>query len=418
MAREKGQPPPPGIVEAGEVEATQYPSEVEAFGKTLRASGVPEERIPAILDYCSQEDLRDLERLDLNLWDMGIANVHQRRRIIKYWARSTGLALPEELVVKYKEDSIKTVAGEEREKKRRVEEGRIWFVDKDVKGMPDLRLAKKDEEQLTMEEAKEAMKAMGGEEGGVVVYDEAQGRHVPNWSSPFVKSNPSVAWAAAHAQDKAMAEGKEQDPLDIMMATLARTEQIKMMVGSGTAAAEPRSTVGEIIQGMRELREMEGGRASGPEWTSDPMQFMQVIDAAVERRLPRVDEAAKEEARALRAEVQGLKDALIKAEMDKRDQQFTVLTNTVRELQDEINKPRAATGATAADIMGRLVDKIPGPGDLQRGFTEVARAVERGQQATPRTPEQRREDLDSMEQNLTEDNELTKFENYWRFGVK
>jgi len=94
--------PPPGKTE---VDVTKYPSEVAAFGEVLKASGVAEERIPAILDYCSQEDLRDLEKLDTNLWDMGIANVHQRRRIIKYWSRSTGIALPKQLISAYAEQT-------------------------------------------------------------------------------------------------------------------------------------------------------------------------------------------------------------------------------------------------------------------------------------------------------------------------
>ena len=406
------------MVEEGEA---TVPDVTQDFRVLLQAYGLKEPKAQTIAKYIADTGQPDIfddpEALAEKLakWPRDITPV-TRATVLEHWGAQRGIHIPKELLKRIE------APDSEREKTAeglaRVQGGRLWSVDEDARGRPKLRLARKDETPLTLTEATGAMRQMGVDDEAPVVYNEQTGRHEPNWKSDFSKRFPQAAWLAAREQDRASAIGEEVDPFQQMMDQIAKTEMLKTAVGGGSAAVAPQSTVGEIIQGMRELREMEGGRASGPEWTSDPVQFMQVIDAAVERRMPKADAAAAEQVKDLRDEVKNLTEALRKAEMAKWEQQVTTLTNTVKELQEDMNKPRAAAGAGAADIILRGIDKMPDRSDFRAGFTELARALERGQQVNPRTPEQRREDLDSMEQNLTEDNELTKFENYWRFGAK
>lgn len=411
------------MVEGKEQSGIEAPDEREQFKQVLRQHRVRDDQAENIASYIAESSegavFEDPEALADKLGEFhDILDAVRRRRIVSHWFSKKGVEVPEEVLRGIVPEKQRAGAEREKELKRGIGEGRLWFVDTDKRGVPTLRPAKKDEPVMTLQEAQDAIRFMGGEEEAIVVFSDEQGRHVPNWKSDFVKKNPAAAWAAARAQDMAMASGEEQDPFKRMIDEMAKIEMLKTAIGGGTAVGALPSTVAEIFQGIRELDELRGGRTSGPEWASDPMQFLQTIQLVVQQMTPKVDSTASERIKMLEERLDAEREERRKAELARVAEQNVSLMNRVRDLEDEANKPRTATGATAADILGRLVDKIPGPGEVQKGFTEVARVIERGQQVTPRTLDQRREDLDSMEQNLTEDNELTKFENYWRFGVK
>jgi len=418
MTEEKKGPPPAGKVEPKEIGVTQYQSEVAAFGKVLKASGIQEDVIPTILDYVSQEDITDLVKLDANLWDMGIASVHQRRRIVKYWARSIGAQVPGELSMKYLELAKRSPAAEDEERKRETEEGRIWFVSRDVKGEPDLRPAKKEERAMTLEEAKDAMEFMAKSEEPIVTFDTATGKHIPNWNSSFVTKNPEAAWMTAQALDKAMAAGEERDPFTTMAGQIAQIEGMKDLIGVKREATAEKTSVSEIIDGMLKLRELEGSRQTGPDWASDPFKFTEVMDKLIESRMPKEDSAAKAEIQRLTDQLDREREERHKSDMERRDAIIAAQNKRMDDLEEQARNPRTTSGLGAIDLMAQMVQKFPDRSDFRTGLEQVMRTVRETQRFSPTTPEMRAEGLEKMEHTLSKDTELTKMENWLFFGVE
>lgn len=337
------------------------PSETDAFENVLRIMGVNETYIKPITMYCAQENLKDLVRLDKNLWDMGIANIHLRRRTINYWARSMGLAVPQQLTQQFIQhdpsgapDITRGIATSSNQK---------WYVEDEGTGIPKLRPVKLGEQGMTLDEAKLAIKEMR-QQGGqgnepIVEFNPDIQQWVPNQKSAWVQGNLQAAWMTARDYNRQMQEGVQQDPLDVMTEQLAKVAQVKASLGIKEEQGNKTDIV-QMIEAMGKMDEIARnrlGQGGQPAWMNDPVTFMTTIkslnpqptgpDPAIMAAL----NDAKEEAKSARAESLALKEQMQNERMEALKTQNQTIITELGQVRAELAKPRGE--ATAMGIMDK-----------------------------------------------------------------
>jgi len=370
-------------------------------------------------------------------WPREIAPVY-RQSILEHWFKSRGVTVPQELL-----EEVGTPEGlrEEKTKKKVLEkkmaEGAVWKVDVDDSGMPRIRMIKDENEPgITLSEAKTAAKEIGREgEEPIVSYDEAQGKHIPNFKSPFVRQNLSAAWATARQMDRAMAEGEAADPIDIWIEQQTKLTQLKEAIGVSPEAKEKGGTVGELVSALKDLQEMakEGkgselpdwmtdpakfidtvrtvsgaGEAGGkPSWLSDPAEFVKMIrDIGGEGK---GDDAVKSELSELRKTIEDMKDERHKQEMLSLQGQIVQIQKShegaMKEIVDKIEDLKKPTGGkTEMDIISDVATGVLGEAKGLRGdLKEVIR--DKGLPPA-KTAEQREERKGKYQKALQTDQEI------------
>jgi len=382
LGAEEQEFPVSGPEPTGSASDKPVPSETDAFENVLRIMGVNETYIKPITMYCAQENLKDLVRLDKNLWDMGIANIHLRRRTINYWARSMGLAVPQQLTQQF----ITHDPGSAPDFTRGiVASNQKWFVEDEGTGVPKLRPIRIGETGMTLDEAKLAIKEMrqqGGQgDEAVVEFNEGMQQWVPNQKSLFVKNNMQAAWMTARDYNRQMQEGIVQDPLDIMTEQLTKVEQIKTSLGLKTDQ-QPKADIVQMVEAMGKLKEITAQPApqalAQPDWMSDPLLFIQAIRGVMPEAPkgpdPTILEELKnnrEEMKANRAELAAFKEQVAQREMDNLKAQNQAILTQLQQVQTELQKPRGE--ATAMGIMekGIVVGKEELSG-LRKDLKDIA----------------------------------------------
>jgi len=188
-------------------------------------------------------------------WPRDMAPMY-RASILEHWFKSRGIILPEELLeeVGMEEDEKKAKDRKVKAEKQRAD-GAVWTVDVDESGMPKIRMIKDETEPgVTLTEAKVAAKEIGKErEEPIVIYNEALGKHAPNFKSAFVQQNLSAAWATARQMDKSMDEGEPVDPMDFWLDQQAKVAQMKDLMGF-TPETKEKGTFTELIEAIKALQ--------------------------------------------------------------------------------------------------------------------------------------------------------------------
>jgi len=397
----------------------EIPDEIKDFVELLKDHEIKEPKAISIGKFISRtgssEVFEQPEELAefLARYPRDLAPV-QRRRILEQWFAEKGISVPEELLIKtslHPKDVDKAQKDEERKKK--VTEGTVWTVGVDDKGIPGVRMIKDASEPgTTLEEATKAAKQIGRDYAGeeaLVTYNESLGKHMPNFKSDFVKQHPGAAWAVARQMDQAMAAGEPIDPMDAFIDQMTKIESMKELVGGGRKEPPEAkgSTITEIVSAVKSLKDMAGEGKGLPEWLSDPVAFQTTI----QQLAPKGEGDALKE---LREEITKLRDDQHQAELKRRDEQIADLTTVVQgyrgevlKLRDEIEKNKMATGRTAYDLLGDLVQKVPNREDVR---AMVMEAVGKGPKLLPRGTGEREQVLEGMATRIEEAAEVKKFE--------
>ncbi len=340
----------PGAV--GQAPPAKRPSEIDAFRRVLLMMDIaPEDQLDAIVEYCSQRDIKDLVGLDKDLWDMGVSAVNKRRRFINYWARSMGLSVDPHLQQQYR---VMEGPGSPDPPEDRKFGPRKFFVDDDTAGSPRIRMAKPGETALTMKEATDFVRQLRDQTGKssepVVLFNEALGRHMPNSASQWVQQNITAAWATAKEYDRAMqANEAPPDAIDTMVEQMSKVEAFRGVITPGGIPAGGHQP-GGVLEVVQALKEMSGGR---PAWMEDPMVFMQTMKAMNPE--PRTDpmveilkeqnQALREQGQALIGQVNQLRDMVTQNQFDALKQQNQALAQAIQELKTRPN-PNEPTALT------------------------------------------------------------------------
>lgn len=382
------------MVENNASEAT-VPSEIADFVSLLVDHELKESKAIAIAKFISKtgspEVFEKPEELAgfLNRYPRDLAPV-QRRRVLEQWFSERGVTVPEELLTKtslHPKDALQ--AQKEEERKRKIASGALWTVALSEKGLPSVRMIRDASEPGTsLEEATKAARQIGKEVGGaeaLVSYNESLGKHMPNFKSDFVKQHPGAAWAVAKQMDKAMAEGETIDPMDSFIDQMAKIESMKELVGGRPEARG--GTMAEAIAAVKELRSLAGDSGEAG--------------------------ALKE----LRAEITKLREDHYQSELKRRDEQNVELLSVIQgyrgeviRLRDEMEKNRMATGRTAYDLLGDLVEKVPSREDVK---TMVMEALGKGPKLLTRGAGERERMLEGMAANIEQAAELRSIEDWW-----
>lgn len=234
-----------------------------------------------------------------------------------------------------------------------------------------------------MEQAKELKKM--AEEGGKGAEE-----------SPFIPDKDGN-WTL---NPKARVTGIELMALDAIRKAQERGEPV-----------EPLEALAQAAERMKVFKEaLGGGGAELPEWMRDPLQFQKTI----QELSPKGDNEALKE---LKDELTRLREDQHQAELKRRDEHITDLTTVVQgyrgevlKLRDEIEKNRMATGRTAYDLLGDLVQKVPDRDDVR---AMVMEAVGKGPKLLPRGTGERERVLEGMATNIEFAAEVKKFEDSW-----
>lgn len=340
----------------GPKKPTKMPGETDAFKQTLEMMGVEVGQLDAIVDYCSQRDLRNLPQLDQDLWDMGISNVNKRRRIINYWARSIGLSVDANLVQHYRQlDTTGQPEDAALPEKMRVQ--RRYFIEEDSAGNPKMRMARPGESAMSLKEANEAIRELrathGKDQEAVILFSEQLGRHVPNSASEWVKNNMNAAWATAREYDRAMQQNAEPpDAMDVMIEQMGKVATFKEIMNPGGKEGESKSGLTETIDAFTKLDSLRGGRSS---WMEDPIVFVNTIKSLNPE--PKTDPAVE----ILRSQNASLLEKVGELQNKMTENQFAQLREQNASLAAAINdlKNRPAPGEpTAMTIMKDGVSKL------------------------------------------------------------
>jgi len=353
-----------------EREARVGPDPVEDFIDLLKAHLVPERTATAIARYIASTGSADVfdkpEELAemLDLYPKELSPV-LRKRILTNWFAHRKVPVPQELVTRIgmsREDREKLK--EKEEAKKRAAEGAVWTIKEGR-----LELAKPGEPAITREEAKQALAEMQAEEP-IVIYDEATGRHKPNYKSDFVKKNPMVAITTAKEYDRMLAGGEEVDPLDIFIEQTAKVQAFKESLGIALRRDEV-DVFGQARAFYKDIAaEMKKGEGL-PQWMTDPVSFI----TTVQQLGPKEPEALKE----LQQEVNKLRQDLHEAELKRRDEEIANLKSALQSYRQEVDslktqleKNRQETGQTTATLLTKLVDKLPDKGDIKSVAMQIA----------------------------------------------
>ena len=313
-------------------------------------------------------------------WPREIAPVY-RQSILEHWFRSRGVTVSQELI-----EDVGVPEGQREEKaqkkarEKKVVEGAVWKVDVDESGMPKIKMIKDESEPgITLSEAKTAAKEIGRErEEPIVTYDEAQGRHIPNFKSPFVRQNLTAAWATARQMDRAMAEGEVADPVDIWIEQQAKLAQLKEAIGISPEAKE-KGTVGELVSALKDLQEMakEGKGRELPDWMTDPAKFIDTVRTVGGEG--KGDDAVKTELTELRKTIDDFKEERHKQELASLQGQILQIQKSQGEQMKEIldrmeGLKKPTTGKTEMDIISDVATGVLGEAKGLRGdLKEVIR---------------------------------------------
>jgi len=310
----------------------------------------------------------------------------KRRLILEQWFAEKGINVASEVLDEVGvAESQKAEKAKKKEQDKKLADGAVWKLDIDSNGMPKIRMIKDDSEPgITLTEAKTAAKEIGREsDEPIVTFNEAQGKHIPNFKSAFVKQNLTAAWATARQMDKAMAEGEAADPMDIWIDQQTKMVQFKDLLGLGGTESKEKGTVGELVSALKDLQEMakEGKAGDMPDWITDPMKFIETVKTiggageagnkpdwlsdpvAFIKTIREItgsegkgDETIKGELAELRKTLVDMKDERHKAEMGSLQGQILQLQKnhetemkTILEKVDEMKKPQ--TGRTELDIL-------------------------------------------------------------------
>ena len=339
----------------------ERPSELSEFKRVLQMMDVaPDNQLDAIVDYCSQRNIKDLTSLDQDLWDMGVSQVNKRRRFILYWARSMGLSVDPHLQDRYR---VMEGPGAPEMPEDKKLGPRKFFVDEDAAGNPRIRMAKQGESALTMKEATEFVRQLRDQTGKgnepVVIFNDALGRYMPNSASQWVQQNITAAWATAKEYDRAMQSNEPPpDAIDTMVEQMSKVEAFRGVINPGTpgVAGQPQGGVLEIVQA---LKEMSGNR---PSWMDDPIALVQTIKAmSPEQKSDPMVEILREQNAALREQsqtlinqVNQLRDLMTQTQFESLKQQNQALAQAVQELK---NRPNPGE-PTAMTIMKQGVEAL------------------------------------------------------------
>jgi len=368
-------------------------------------------------------------------WPREIAPVY-RQSILEHWFKSRGVTVPQELL-----EEVGTPEGlrEEKAKKKaqekKVAEGAVWKVDIDESGMPKIRMIKDESEPgITLSEAKTAAKEIGRErEEPIVSYDEAQGKHIPNFKSPFVRQNLAAAWATARQMDRAMAEGEAADPIDIWIEQQTKIAQLKEPMGVSPEAKD-KGTVGELVSALKDLQEMakEGKVSELPDWMTDPAKFIDTVrtvsgaeaggkaswltDPAEFIKMIREiggegksDDAVKSELSELRKTIEAMKEEKHNQEMASLQGQIVSLQKThegqMREILDKMEDLKKPTsGKSEMDIISDVASGVLGEA---KGLRSDVKEVLRDKGLPPaKSAEQREERKGKYQKALQTDQEI------------
>ena len=175
--------------------------------------------------------------------------------------------------------------------------------------------------------------------------------------SPFIL-DPESGWSL---NPKARVTGVELMALDA----------IRRAHDSGTPV-DPLEALSQAATKMQIFREAIGsGAAELPEWMRDPLKFQKTIQELSPKG---ENEALKE----VREELAKLREEQYQAELKRRDDQLIDLTSVLRGYRDEsirlkaeVERNRMATGKTAYDLLGDLVEKVPTREDAKFMIMEV-----------------------------------------------
>lgn len=399
------------VQEEGKVEV---PIIQQEFAEHLGKYRVKREMVDTIAENIAEVGgpivFEDPEALNRNLvnWSQYIGAT-LRKQILDHWFAKKGIAVSAEVAKKFVLTSTEAVEADKRGKKERdALEGGVWVVKQDAKGVPRIAMASDDETGITLEEATKAVeeirKSYVGDEP-LVIFDEGTQKHTPNFKSEFVKANPTIAWAAAKSMDKAMAEGTELDPLEVMVASMARIEEVRQVIAP-SRDAETKGTIKELIDGVKQLQEMgKEGKVDVPAWLSDPVAFIETVQRisggggggapgwlsdpaqfiAMVRTIspePKADQGLKEELTELRKTMDEMREATHRQEIAAQQQQIQALTSKVGELVDKVTDlSKPVTGRTEMDIIHEIASQGIGvirtelPGlrkDVKEAFGSVA----------------------------------------------
>jgi hypothetical protein len=374
--------------EAGEKKPTKMPGETDSFRQVLQMmDAASESQLDAIVDYCSQRDLRNLPQLDNDLWDMGISNVNKRRRVITYWARSMGLAVDPNLMQHYRQlepgsqPEVDITAGAPAKGGLR-----RYYIEEDSAGNPKMRMARPGESAMSLKEANEAireLRSQHGKEGEqVITFNEQLQRHVPNTASEWVRNNLTAAWATAREYDRAMSQSGAEppDPLDVMIDQMGKVEALKGVMGvAGATGEKPQSDMVQMVEALVRLNELTAGKR-GSGWMDDPLQFMSTIKGIFPEKTedPAIS-ALREQNQTLVTKVGELQNQIIQSQFDalkEQNQQLAAAINDLRTrpapgdptpmtiMKDGVEKIAAEAAGVRKDIKDLGKDLIlSGPGD-------------------------------------------------------
>jgi hypothetical protein len=337
--------------------ATKMPGEMDSLKQVLQMmDAAPLPQIDAIVDYCAQRDLRNLEQLDSDLWDMGVTAVNKRRRIINYWARSMGVAVGQALTTKFRtteessfDDPALAVSGRGQ---------RRFYVEEDINGSPKVRIARPGESAMSLQEAKEASRELRGQAGKgdeqVVLFSEALGKHIPNSTSDWVKKNMAAAWATAREFDRsAMQNAEPPDPIDTMIDQMTKIEAIKGVMNPGAAGAEggPKGDLIQVVEAMIKIDEMRKGANNQqqlPAWMTDPVLLISTMKSLSPEKGPDPQvEELKTRLAANEAKMTEMQQAAVQTQFDQLKAQNQALAISITELK---NRP-APGEPTALSLM-------------------------------------------------------------------
>lgn len=358
-----------------------------------------------------------------------------RKQILEHWFAKKGIPVSEETAEKFAlshAEAKKETKKEERKKKGA--EGEVWLVKVDDKGVPRITMASEEETGITLDEAKKAVaeirKTYVGEEP-LVVFDESTQKHMPNFKSELVKTNPMLGWAAAKAMDRAAAAGEELDPMEVFIEQMARIEQMKAVVGGKETGTK--GTISELIDGVKELRALgEEGKAQVPAWISDPALFIETVKRVsgegargapdwmtdpikfieAVRAInpePKTDEGLKTELAEVKDALREVKDERYREQITAQQNQLKALTDKYTELVDIVaDLKRPVVGHTEMDILHEVATEGIGLAKTElSGFRRDLRDIfSSGGLPPTKTPEQRLERKQKIGQALEKDKRI------------